>query len=85
MKKSECARPSTPDTGTVGPLGDLLLKWREDAGGTDQAWFLWEERLKKLPIHMTRDRRGGQRNRRGPLSGTYTGSSLETVARSIAE
>lgn len=39
MKKSECARPSTPGTGTVGPLDDLLLKWREDAGETYQAWF----------------------------------------------
>jgi hypothetical protein len=25
---------------------DLVGRWREDAGGTYQSWFLWSERLK---------------------------------------
>lgn len=72
-------------TGTVGPLGDLLLKWCEDAGGTYQAWFLWEERLK----NFRSIRRGiGEVVReieQGTFGNVYTGSSLETVVGSIAE
>lgn len=85
MKKSECARPSTPDTGTVGPLRDLLLRWREDVGGTYQTWFLWEERLK----NFRSIRRGiGEVVReieQGTFGNVYKGSSLETVVGSIAE
>ena len=30
------------------PLRSLWARWRDDAGGTYQTWFLWDERLKNF-------------------------------------
>ena len=40
-------RPSEETDATVATR-DLLVKWRDDAGGTYRTWFLWEERLKNF-------------------------------------
>ncbi|MGZ9189425.1 MAG: type II restriction endonuclease, partial [Nitrospira sp.] len=63
----------------------LILRWREDAGGTYQTWFLWKERLKNF-----RSIRRGLAEvvteiEAGAFGTAYKGSSLETVVRSIAE
>lgn len=29
-------------------LHTLIVRWRDDPGGTYQTWFLWEERLKNF-------------------------------------
>ena len=63
----------------------LILRWRQDAGGTYQTWFLWKERLKNF-----RSIRRGLAEvvteiEAGTFGTAYKGSSLETVVRSIAE
>jgi hypothetical protein len=66
-------------------MARLIERWREDAGGTYQSWFLWDQRLKNF-----RSIRRGllavvaeiEANRFG---NAYRGSSLETVVHSIAE
>ncbi|MFO0646450.1 MAG: type II restriction endonuclease [Polyangiales bacterium] len=77
-------RPSEETDATVATR-DLLVKWRDDAGGTYRTWFLWEERLK----NFRSIRRGIQRvaaEIEAKTFGTqYRGSSLETVVHSIAE
>lgn len=66
-------------------IGPLIERWRSDAGGTYQSWFLWDQRLKNF-----------RSIRRGLLAvvaeieadtfgNLYRGSSLETVVHSIAE
>jgi len=37
-----------PPLAAGDPLPPLVARWREDPGGTYQAWFLWEERLKNF-------------------------------------
>lgn len=70
---------------TQEQLQRLIERWREDAGGTYQSWFLWDQRLKNF-----------RAIRRGLLAvvaeieadtfgNAYRGSSLETVVHSIAE
>lgn len=63
----------------------LIERWRGDANGTYQSWFLWDERLKnfrsirrglQVVVQEIRDDRFGT---------AYRGSSLETVVHSIAE
>ena len=67
------------------PLRTLLERWRADPGGTYQAWFLWEERIK----NFRSIRRGLQEVvseiEAGTFGNAYRGSSLETVVHSIAE
>jgi type II restriction enzyme len=63
----------------------LISRWREDAGGTYQTWFLWNERLKNF-----RSIRRGLAEvvteiEAGTFGTAYKGSSLETVVGSIAE
>lgn len=63
----------------------LMSRWRQDAGGTYQNWFLWNERLKNF-----RSIRRGLAEvvaeiQAGTFGTAYKGSSLETVVRSIAE
>lgn len=66
-------------------MARLIGRWRDDAGGTYQSWFLWDQRLKNF-----RSIRRGllavvaeiEANRFG---NAYRGSSLETVVHSIAE
>ena len=79
----------TPDAVVMSvasdPLRTLLERWRSDAGGTYQTWFLWEERIK----NFRSIRRGLQEVvseiEAGTFGNTYRGSSLETVVHSIAE
>lgn len=63
----------------------LIEHWRQDAVGTYQSWFLWEERLK----NFRSIRRGLQQvvteMKAGTFGTQYKGSSLETVVKSIAE
>jgi type II restriction enzyme len=67
------------------PRRALITRWRDDAGGTYRAWFLWEERVK----NFRSIRRGLQAVVReiadGRFGNAYRGSSLETVVHSIAE
>jgi type II restriction enzyme len=67
------------------PLRELIVRWRQDAGGTYRTWFLWEERVK----NFRSIRRGLQAVVReieaGTFGNAYRGSSLETVVHSIAE
>ena len=63
----------------------LISRWRQDAGGTYQTWFLWNERLKNF-----RSIRSGLAEvvieiEAGTFGTAYKGSSLETVVGSIAE
>ena len=64
---------------------ELVLRWREDPGGTYRTWFLWEERVK----NFRSIRRGIEQVSReiedGRFGTAYKGSSLETVVHSIAE
>lgn len=66
-------------------IQQMLTRWRQDAGGTYQTWFLWEERLK----NFRSIRRGLQaviaEIEAGSFGTQYRGSSLETVVHSIAE
>ena len=73
-------RPTVND-----PLHTLIIRWRDDPGGTYRTWFLWEERLKNF-----RSIRRGLAEvvaevEAGTFGNVYKGSSLETVVRSIAE
>ena len=66
-------------------LVELILRWRDDSGGTYRNWFLWEERIK----NFRSIRRGlsvvvEQINAR-KFGTAYRESSLETVVHSIAE
>ncbi|WP_254452774.1 type II restriction endonuclease [Roseicella sp. DB1501] len=74
------AGASAPD-----PITSLLLRWRDDPGGTYRTWFLWDERVK----NFRSIRRGIQQVvaeiRAGTFGVTYRNSSLETVVHSVAE
>jgi len=66
-------------------FGDLVQRWRADAGGTYQSWFLWTDRLKNF-----RSIRRGIAEvvadiDAGTFGSAYKGSSLETVVGAIAE
>lgn len=69
----------------TAPITTLLQRWREDAGGTYQTWFLWEARLKNFRsirrglAEVVKEIEGGT------FGNLYKGSSLETVVHSIAE
>ena len=66
-------------------LRTLIIRWREDLGGTYRTWFLWDERLK----NFRSIRRGlGEvvaEIDAGTFGNVYKGSSLETVVHSVAE
>ncbi|NOG73598.1 type II restriction endonuclease [Roseicella sp. DB1501] len=66
-------------------MTSLLLRWRDDPGGTYRTWFLWDERVK----NFRSIRRGIQQVvaeiRAGTFGVTYRNSSLETVVHSVAE
>ncbi|HEY6002786.1 MAG TPA: type II restriction endonuclease [Anaeromyxobacter sp.] len=64
---------------------DLVIRWRDDAGGTYRTWFLWEERLK----NFRSIRRGIEKVvadiEAETFGSLYKGSSLESVVGAIAE
>ncbi len=73
----------------IRPSGDglsaLVARWREDAGGAYQAWFLWEERLKNFRSIRRGIAQVVAEMEAGTFGNVYKGSSLETVVGSIAE
>lgn len=66
-------------------MRSLLIRWREDPGGTFQGWFLWEERLKNFRSIRRGIAAVVAEIEAGSFGNVYRGSSLETVVRSIAE
>ena len=74
-----------PSPGTDDPLLALITRWREDAGGTYQTWFLWEERLKNFRSIRRGIAQVVAEMEAGTFGNVYKGSSLETVVGSIAE
>lgn len=85
LTKDDTVDMNHPTPVMSSPVQELLSRWRHDAGGSYQAWFLWEERLK----NFRSIRRGLQaviaEIEAGTFGSLYRGSSLETVVGSIAE
>jgi len=71
--------------GQADPVRRLLVRWREDPGGTYQTWFLWEERLKNFRSIRRGIAAVVAEIEAGTFGNVYKGSSLETVVGSIAE
>ena len=69
----------------MDPLRTLIARWRDDAGGTYQTWFLWEERLKNFRSIRRGLTEVVAQIAAGTFGNVYRGSSLETVVGSIAE
>ncbi len=67
------------------PTSELILRWREDPGGTYRTWFLWEERLKNFRSIRRGVTEVVQEIESGTFGTAYHGSSLQTVVGSIAE
>jgi type II restriction enzyme len=67
------------------PLRSLIVRWREDSGGTYRTWFLWEERLKNFRSIRRGIAEVVSEIEAGTFGNVYKGSSLETVVHSIAE
>ena len=74
------AGASAPD-----PITSLLLRWRDDPGGTYRTWFLWDERVKNFRSIRRGIQQVAAEIRAGTFGVTYRGSSLETVVHSVAE
>ena len=72
-------------TPTADPIPLLLSRWRSDASGTYQSWFLWEERLKNFRSIRRGITAVVAEIEAGTFGTAYKGSSLETVVGSIAE
>jgi len=64
---------------------ELLLRWREDGGGTYRTWFLWEERIKNFRSIRRGLAEVVAQIEAGTFGNVYKGSSLEAVVGSIAE
>ncbi len=64
---------------------EIIERWRADAGGTYQTWFLWEERLKNFRSIRRGISAVVSQIEAGTFGAVYKGSSLETVVGSIAE
>jgi type II restriction enzyme len=67
------------------PIRNLLTRWREDAVGTYQTWFLWEERLKNFRSIGQGINAVVAEIEADTFGNTYKGSSLETIVKSVAE
>lgn len=67
------------------PTRLLIERWRADAGGTYQTWFLWEERIKNFRSIRRGLEAVVEEIEAGRFGNVYKGSSLETVVGSIAE
>ena len=77
--------PRHASPGADDPLLALITRWREDAGGTYQTWFLWEERLKNFRSIRRGIAQVVAEIEASTFGNVYKGSSLETVVGSIAE
>ncbi len=63
----------------------LIGRWRADAGGTFQTWFLWDQRLKNFRSIRRGISTVVEEIESGTFGNLYKGSSLETIVGSIAE
>ncbi len=63
----------------------LIERWRDDSAGTYQSWFLWQERLKNFRSIRRGLAEVSAEIESGGFGNIYTGSSLQTVVKSIAE
>ena len=63
----------------------LIERWKRDAGGTWQTWFLWEERLKNFRSIRSGLRLVVEQMRDGTFGNQLKGSTLENVVDSVAE
>jgi type II restriction enzyme len=75
----------TTQAGNHAAFRTLIVRWKDDPGGTYRSWFLWDHRLKNF-----RSIRAGLQEvvgeiEAGKFGNVYKGSSLETVVHSIAE
>ena len=77
--------PTPPSPRAEDALPALIACWREDPGGTYQAWFLWDERLKNFRSIRRGIAQVVEEIEAGTFGNAYKGSSLETVVGSIAE
>lgn len=77
--------PAMSSTVSSERLCAMIDRWRQDAGGTYQTWFLWDERIK----NFRSIRRGLQvvvkEIEADTFGNAYRGSPLETVVHAIAE
>src|SRR3546814_1971709 len=64
---------------------ELIERWRGDPGSTYQSWFLWDERLKNFRSIRRGITQVVAEIEAGRFGVAYRGSSLETVAHSVAE
>ena len=69
----------------VAPVRELVLRWRDDPGGTYRTWFLWDERVKNFLSIRRGIEQVSREIEEGRFGTAYKGSSLETVVHSIAE
>lgn len=67
------------------PIESLLVRWKDDPGGTYRNWFLWADRLKNFRSIRRGLAQVVEEIDRDTFGNVYKGSSLETVVRSIAE
>ena len=67
------------------PIQLLIQRWREDANGIYQTWFLWQDRLKNFRSIRSGLQQVISEMKTGTFGSQYKGSSLETVVKSIAE
>jgi len=67
------------------PLRRLIMRWRDDQGGTYRTWFLWEERWKNFRSIRRGIAEVVSEIAAGRFGNVYKGSPLEIVVGSIAE
>ncbi len=66
-------------------LSTLIQRWKSDPHSTYATWFLWDERLKNFRSIRRGIAQVVQEIQGNTFGNTYRGSSLETIAHSIAE
>jgi type II restriction enzyme len=69
----------------MDPLRILIERWRVDTSGSYQSWFLWNDRLKNFRSIRRGLAEVAEEIEGGRFGNIYTGSSLQTVVKSIAE
>lgn len=66
-------------------LAALIVRWKEDPGGTYRSWFLWDQRIKNFRSIRAGIAQVVREIESGSFGNVYRGSPLETVIHSIAE
>ena len=72
--------PGAPDAART-----LIARWREDADGTYQSWFLWDQRLRNFRTIRRGIGTVVEEIAGASFGNVYKGSSLETIVRAVAE